>query len=94
MNSLKEYNPMRNILHANFGGRPKQFRTYDKVPRISPGPQLPNNSVEELEAALTKGTRCVACKQRTNPDGHLQAQDREASIDAPGVDEEDLCNDI
>ena len=45
---------MRNILHANFGGRPKQFRTYDKVPRISLGPQLPNNSVEELEAALTK----------------------------------------
>jgi hypothetical protein len=40
--------------HANFGERPKQFRTYDKVPRISPGPQLPNNSVEELEAALTK----------------------------------------
>ena len=43
---------MRNILRANFGERPKQFRTYDKVPRISPGPQLPSNSVEEL--ALTK----------------------------------------
>jgi len=74
LNSLEEYNPMRNILHANFGGRPKQFRTYDKVPRISPGPQLPNNSVEELEAALTKArdawrasrgrTRTAICKLR------------------------------
>ena len=61
---------MRNILHANFGGRPKQFRTYDKAPRISPGPQLP----EELEAALTKArdawrasrgrTRTAICKLR------------------------------
>src|SRR4029453_7659941 len=25
----------------------------------------------------------MACKQRTNPDGHLQSADREASIDAP-----------
>ena len=63
---------MRNILRANFGERPKQFRTYDKVPRISPGPQLPNNSVEEL--ALTKArdawrasrgrTRTAICKLR------------------------------
>jgi hypothetical protein len=65
---------MRNILHAKFGDRPKQFPTYDEVPRISPGTQLPNNSVEELEAALTKArdawrasrgrTRTAICKLR------------------------------
>ena len=43
---------MRNILHAKFGEQRKQLPTSDKVPRISPGPQLPSNSVEE--AALTK----------------------------------------
>ena len=46
---------MRNILHAKFGEQlARQSRTSDKVPRTSPGPQLPSNSVEELEAALTK----------------------------------------
>jgi len=65
----------------------KQSHTSDKVPRISLGPQPPSNSVEELEAALTKARDALACKQRTNPHGHLQSPDREASID-------DLCNDI
>ena len=46
---------MRKILHAKFGEHlAKQSTTSDKVPRISPGPQLPSNSVEELETALTK----------------------------------------
>ena len=46
---------MRNILHAKFGEQlAKQSRTSDKVPRITPGPRLPSNSVDELEAALTK----------------------------------------
>jgi hypothetical protein len=75
---------MRNILHAKFGDQlAKQSRTSDKVPRISPDRQLPSKPVEELEAALTS-TRCVACKQRTNPDGHLQSPDREASIETHG----------
>jgi hypothetical protein len=43
-------NPMRSILHVKFGEQPKRFRTSDMVPRISPGPQLPSNLVEELEA--------------------------------------------
>ena len=61
---------MRNILHAKFGEQRKQLPTSDKVPRISPGPQLP----EELEAALTKArdawrasrgrTRTAICKLR------------------------------
>ena len=65
---------MRNILHAKFGEQRKQLPNFDKVPRISPGPQLPNNSVEELEAALTKArdawrasrgrTRTAICKLR------------------------------
>jgi hypothetical protein len=46
---------MRNILHAKFGEQlAKRSHTSDKVPRISPSPQPPSNSVEELEAALTK----------------------------------------
>jgi hypothetical protein len=73
---------MRNILHAKFGDQlAKQSRTSDKVPRISPSPQLPSKPVEELEAALTKARDALACKQRTNPDGHLQSPDREASIE-------------
>jgi hypothetical protein len=65
---------MRNILHAKFGEQRKQLPTSDKVPRISPGPQLPSNSVEELETALTKArdawrasrgrTRTAICKLR------------------------------
>ena len=65
---------MRNILHARFGEQRKQLPTSDKVPRISPGPQLPSNSVEELETALTKArdawrasrgrTRTAICKLR------------------------------
>jgi hypothetical protein len=46
---------MRTILHAKFGdGLAKQSRTSHKAPRISPGPRLPSNSVDELEVALTK----------------------------------------
>jgi hypothetical protein len=45
---------MRSILHVQFGEKPSRFRTSDSVARISPGPQLPSNSVKELEAALIK----------------------------------------
>jgi recombinational DNA repair ATPase RecF len=66
---------MRNILHAKFGDQlAKQSRTSDKVPRTSPGPQLPSKPVEELEGALTKArdasrasrgrTRTVICNLR------------------------------
>ena len=58
---------MRNILHANFGGRPKQFRTYDKVPRISPGPQLPEEPLTKARDAwrASRGrTRTAICKLR------------------------------
>ena len=65
---------MRNILHARFGEQRKQLPTSDTVPRISPSPQLPSNSVEELETALTKArdawrasrgrTRTAICKLR------------------------------
>jgi hypothetical protein len=46
---------MRNVLHAKFGDQlAKQSRPSDKVPGISPNPQLPSNSVEDFEGALTK----------------------------------------
>jgi hypothetical protein len=84
---------MRNILHARFGEQRKQLPTSDTVPRISPSPQLPSNSVEELETALTKARDAWrASRGRTGqPFANSGSQ---ASIDAPGVDKEDLCNDI
>jgi hypothetical protein len=66
---------MRNVLHAKFGDQlAKQSRPSDKVPGISPNPQLPSNSVEDFEGALTKAraawrasrgpTRTVICNLR------------------------------
>jgi hypothetical protein len=71
----KDTTPMRNILHAKFGAQlAKQSRPSDKVPGISPSPQLPSNSVEDFEGALTKAraawrasrgrTRTVICNLR------------------------------
>jgi hypothetical protein len=41
---------MRNILHAKFGEQlARQSRTSGKVPRTSPGPQLPSTPEKEWD---------------------------------------------